>query len=301
MAGDGAVSSAGPSPGPAEGTVRPSGTPDRPAGWTENRPTRGFRWPDLAELWQYRELAGFLALRDLRVRYKQAVFGAIWAIVQPLAGVVVFTIVFRRFAGVPSDGIPYPIFALAGLAIWSYASASVTRGTQSLVGNSALVTKVYFPRILAPIAAVFPGLLDLLLSLLILAVLMPAYGIRPTWALLTVPLWLVCLMVVSLGMGLLLGTLNVSYRDVTQGIALIVQLWMFVTPVAYPSSLVPDRWRAIFFLNPMAGVVEGSRWALVGTPWPGPAVFISIGTALLVLVAGIAYFQRMERRFADVI
>jgi lipopolysaccharide transport system permease protein len=277
------------------------GTAVQSSQWIENRPTRGFRSPDLRELWQYRELAGFLALRDLKVRYKQAVFGAAWAILQPVAGVVVFTIVFRRFADIPSDGIPYPVFVFVGLSVWAYASSSVTRATQNLVANSALVTKVYFPRLLAPAAAVLPGLIDLILSLLLLGLLMPLYATRPTWAILTAPLWLLVLVAVALGMGLLLGTLNVSYRDVNQGIALLVQLWMFVSPVAYPSSVVPSDWRVAYFLNPMAGVVEGFRWALVGTPWPGPAVFVSIGTTLLLLVAGVAHFQRMERKFADVI
>jgi lipopolysaccharide transport system permease protein len=269
--------------------------------WIENRPTRGLRWPDLHELWQHRELAAFLALRELKARYKQAVLGAGWAVLQPLAGVVVFTIVFRRFAKVPSDGIPYPVFALAGLTVWSYASGSVTKATQILVSNAPLVTKVYFPRLLAPVAAVLPGLLDLLLSLLVLAVFVVAYGVHPTWALATLPLWLLLLVVTVLGIGLWLGTLNVSYRDINQAITLLVQLWMFITPVAYPSSVVPARWRALYFANPMAGIVEGSRWALVGTPWAGNDVFISIGAAILLLLGGIAYFEHAERRFADVI
>lgn len=269
--------------------------------WIENRPTHGLRWPDLRELWKYRELAGFLALRDLKVRYKQATFGAAWAVLQPLAGVVVFTIVFRRFAKVPSGGIPYPVFALVGLAVWSYASTSVTKATQSLVNNSTLVTKVYFPRLLAPVAAVIPGVLDFFFSLVILAVLLPVYHVSPTWAIATLPLWLLAMIATVLGIGLWLGTLNVSYRDINQAIALLVQLWMFVSPVAYPSTLVPSGWRALYFANPMAGVVEGFRWALVGSRWPGSYVFISLSSAILLLVGGIAYFERTERRFADVI
>jgi lipopolysaccharide transport system permease protein len=269
--------------------------------WIENRPTRGLRWPDLRELWQHRELAAFLALRELKARYKQAVLGAGWAVLQPLAGVVVFTIVFRRFAKVPSDGIPYPVFAMAGLAVWSYASGSVTKATQILVTNAPLVTKVYFPRLIAPVAAVLPGLLDLLLSLLVLAVFAVAYHVHPTLALATLPLWLLLLVATVLGIGLWLGTLNVSYRDINQAITLLVQLWMFITPVAYPSSVVPASWRALYFANPMAGVVEGSRWALVGTPWAGNDVFISIAAVILLLVGGIAYFEHAERRFADVI
>jgi lipopolysaccharide transport system permease protein len=269
--------------------------------WIENRPTRGIRWPDLSELWQFRELAGFLALRDLKVRYKQAVFGAAWAVLQPLAGVVVFTVVFRRFAKVPSDGIPYPLFAFVGLTAWSYASTSLTRATQSLVTNSALVTKVYFPRLLAPVAAVFPGLVDLLFSLVILAVLIPIYHANPTWALVTLPLWIVAMVATVLGIALWLGTLNVSYRDINQGIALLIQLWMFVSPVAYPSSVVPQAWRPLYFVNPMAGVIEGFRWALVGIPWPGGELFISLGAIVLLLFTGVLYFKQMERRFADVI
>ncbi len=269
--------------------------------WIENRTTPGLRWPDARELWNYRELAAFLALRDLKVRYKQAVFGAAWAIIQPLAGVLVFTIVFRRFGNVPSDGIPYPVFALVGLSVWSYASTSVTRATQSLVTNSALVTKVYFPRVLAPMAAVLPAIPDLLLSLGVLAVFMPIYDVAPTVAVLTLPVWLVILIATALGIGLWLGTMNVTYRDINQAIALLIQLWMFASPVAYPSSSVPVRWRPIYFLNPMAGVVEGFRWSLIGLPWPGSFVFISLASSLLILVTGIAYFEHVERRFADVI
>jgi ABC-type polysaccharide/polyol phosphate export permease len=277
-----------------------SSLPDR-AGWIENRPTRGIRWPDLRELWQYRELAAFLALRDLKVRYKQAVFGGSWAILQPLAGVVVFTVVFRRFAKVPSAGIPYPVFALTGLTAWSYASGSVTKATQTLVNNSALVTKVYFPRLLAPLAAVFPGLVDLLVSLVLLAVLLPIYHVHPPWTVFTLPLWIVGMVAAVLGISLWLGTLNVRYRDINQGIALLTQLWMFVSPVAYPSGIVPHAWRPLYFTNPMAGVIEGLRWAVVGTPWPGPELFISLGAILLLLLTGTVYFQHVERRFADVI
>jgi ABC-type polysaccharide/polyol phosphate export permease len=273
----------------------------RPDSWIENRPTSGLRWPDLRELWAYRELAAFLAVRDVKVRYKQAVFGAAWAIIQPLAGVLVFTIVFRRFGNVPSDGIPYPVFALVGLSVWSYASTSVTRATQSLVTNSALVTKVYFPRMLAPMAAVLPAIPDLLLSLAVLAVFLPIYRVVPTAAIVTVPLWLLLVMITSLGIGLWLGTLNVTYRDINQAIALLIQLWMFASPVAYPSSSVPVRWRPIYFLNPMAGVIDGFRWSLIGAPWPGSPALISVVSSLVILVTGVAYFERAERRFADVI
>jgi ABC-type polysaccharide/polyol phosphate export permease len=270
-------------------------------GWVENRASKGLRVPDVRELWAFRELAAFLALRDFKVRYKQAMFGAAWAILQPLAGVVVFTIVFHRFAHVPSDGIPYPLFAFVGLAVWSYTSTSTTRATQSLVNNAALVTKVYFPRLLAPIASVLPAVPDFLISLLALGVFLPVYHVAPTAAMLTTPFWVVAMVVAALGIGLWLGAMNVTYRDINQAIALLVQLWMFVSPVAYPSSSVPERWRALYFLNPMAGVIEGFRWALIGLPWPGAPVFESLASGLVILVTGVLFFERTERRFADVI
>jgi ABC-type polysaccharide/polyol phosphate export permease len=242
-----------------------------------------------------------LALRDLKVRYKQAVFGAAWAVFQPLAGVVVFTLVFRRLAKVPSDGIPYPLFVFAGLAVWSYHASSVTRATQSLVGNAPLVTKVYFPRQLVPLAAVLPGLVDLALSLLMLGVLLVVYQTAPGWAVLTLPLWLVALVATTLGVGLWLSALNVQYRDINHAITLFVQLWLFVSPVAYPSSMVEGGWRLLYALNPMAGVIDGFRWALVRGPGPGPSLLISLAVTAVLLASGVLYFQRTERRFADVI
>lgn len=269
--------------------------------WVENRPSRGLRGLDLRELWQYRELAGFLALRDLKVRYKQAAFGVAWAVLQPLIGVLVFTVIFRRLAKVPSDGIPYPVFAFLGLAVWSYVSSGVTKGSQSLVSNSPLVTKVYFPRLLAPLASSLPGLLDLALSLLMLGLLMLVYRVSPSWALLTLPLWLVALVAVTLSVGIWLAALNVQYRDVNHGVALLVQLWLFVSPVAYPSSLVPEAWQPVYALNPVSGVLDGFRWAALGAPPPGPDLLLSLGVTLVLLATGVLYFQRVERRFADVI
>jgi ABC-type polysaccharide/polyol phosphate export permease len=270
-------------------------------GWVENRPSGGFRALDVRELWHYRELALFLALRDLKVRYKQAVFGAAWAILQPIAGVAVFTLVFRRLADMPSDGLPYPVFSYVGLSAWTYLSGGVTKATQSLVANSALVTKVYFPRILAPLAAVLPGLLDLGLALALLLVIMPFFDVTPTWAIATTPLWLATAVLVVVGVGLWLGTLNVSYRDVSQGITLVVQLWLFLSPIAYPTSSIDGPLRWVYALNPVVAVVEGLRWALIGAPWPGNIVFVSLGVAVLLLAGGAAYFLRSERRFADVI
>jgi lipopolysaccharide transport system permease protein len=270
--------------------------------WVENRPGDGIRRLDLRELWAYRELALFLALRDVKVRYKQAAFGAAWALLQPIAAALVFTVVFRRLAGMPSDGLPYPLFAYVGIALWTYFSGAVTKATQMLVQNAALVTKVYFPRLLVPVAAVIPGVVDLLVSLSLLAVLMPLYGVWSGWAVLTFPFWLLLLMVAALGIGLWLGTLNVSYRDINHGVALFVQLWLFASPVAYPSSLVPVDWRLVYFANPVAGPLEGFRWALLGAPWPGGTeMLMSMGVAAGVLAWGVVYFLRMERRFADVI
>jgi ABC-type polysaccharide/polyol phosphate export permease len=269
--------------------------------WVENRPSPGLRGPGLQELWRYRELGGFLALRDLKVRYKQAIFGAAWAVFQPLAGVAVFTLVFQRLANVPSDGIPYPLFAFVGLSVWSYHASSITRATQSLVGNAPLVTKVYFPRLLVPLATVLPGLVDLALSLLTLGVLLVLYATTPGWAVLTLPVWAVMLVATSFSVGLWLSALNVKYRDVNHAITLFVQLWLFVSPVAYPSSMVKGGWRLVYALNPMVGVIDGFRWASVGGPRPGPTVLISLGVIVVLLISGVLYFQRTERRFADVI
>jgi lipopolysaccharide transport system permease protein len=271
------------------------------AGWVENRPRTGLLRLDLRELWAYRELAGFMALRDVRVRYKQAVLGIGWAVFQPLAGVVVFTIVFRRLAQVESDGLPYPIFAFAGLLAWNYTSGAVTKATQSLVSNAGLVTKVYFPRLLIPLAAVLPGLLDLAVSVPVLLVLYPIYDVRPGWAVLTLPLWVAAAMVVALAVGLLLAALNVRYRDVNQAISLLVQLWLFLSPVAYPTSTVPEAWRPVYALNPMVGVIDGFRWCLLAGPAPGPWSLLSAVVTLVLLGVALTYFQRTERRFADVI
>jgi len=269
--------------------------------WVENRPSQRLRGLDLRELWEYRELAGFLALRDLKVRYKQAVFGVGWAIVQPMATVAVFTIVFNRLASISSEGIPYPVFALAGLSLWTYVSNGVNRATQSLVGTPALVTKVYFPRILAVIASVVPATVDLLISLALLGLLIPVYGATLSVAAVTLPIWLIGATATAIGVGVIFGTLNVSYRDVNQGIAFFIQLWFFLSPVVYSSSSVPDTWRALYSLNPMVGWIDGLRWAVLAAPWPGPRLLISVLSTLAVCALGVAYFQSAERRFADVI
>jgi lipopolysaccharide transport system permease protein len=273
----------------------------RPA-WIENRPTRGWRGLDWRELWQFRELVWFFALRDVKVRYKQAAFGAAWAVLQPLTGAIAFTIVFRHLARVPSDGIPYVVFAFAGFVVWTYVSTTITNATDSLVANSALVTKVYFPRIAAPVAAVLPGLIDMAVSLVALAVLMLAFSVTPTLAILTAPLWLAAAIAVALGVGVLLATVQVRFRDARYANALALQLWLFVSPIAYPARLVPGGWRYLYACNPLVAVLGGMRWALVGAPAPDfSAVAIGAAVTVTVCVAAASIFARAERRFADVI
>ena len=269
--------------------------------WVENRAPTGWHTVDLRELWAYRELIAFLAIRDVKVRYKQAVLGMAWAVLQPLAGALVFTLVFDRIANLPSDGIPYPVFAFVGVTAWTYFSSSVQTAMSSLVGNVGLVTKVYFPRMAAPIAAVVPGLLDMGISLLILVVLMVVYGVAPGLALLTLPLWIVLLVALAFGVGLILATLNVRYRDVKGVSSLLLQLWLFASPVAYASSVIQDRWGALYALNPMAGIIDGFRWALLDTPPPETSALIGLAVLVVILVVGLAVFAREERRFADII
>jgi ABC-type polysaccharide/polyol phosphate export permease len=271
-------------------------------GWIENRPTRGWRSLDFRELWRFRELVGFFALRDVKVRYKQAAFGVAWALMQPLAGALAFTIVFRKLANVPSDGIPYIVFAFTGFVVWTYVSTSITTATDSLVTNSSLVTKVYFPRIAAPIAAVLPGLLDAAVSVAALVVLMVVYHVGPGAQLLTLPLWFAGILLLTIGMGLLLATLQVRYRDAHHATGLAIQLWLFVSPVAYPAHLVGDPWRHLYACNPMVGFLGGVRWAVLDAPAPGvEAVVLGFAVTLAVLAVGLVYFARAERRFADVI
>lgn len=253
------------------------------------------------ELWAYREMVFFLAVRDLQVRYKQAAFGVLWAVLQPLAGAAVFVVVFSRLANISSDGLPYLLFAFLGYAVWTYFASSLSSANASLVTNSALVTKVYFPRLAAPLSAVLPGLVDLSIALGMTGVLMALYGVAPGWPLLTLPFWILCVALLAFGVGTLLATLNVKYRDAHFAVGLLTQLWLFASPVAYPTSLVPDRWQAVYHLNPMAGVLEGFRWAVLDGRAPGPSALLSLLVGVLLLGAGLTYFTRSERRFADVI
>jgi lipopolysaccharide transport system permease protein len=275
---------------------------DRRPGWTENRPSSGwFPHFDFAELWSHREIAWVLAVRNVKIRYKQTFFGVGWALLQPLAGVAIFTLVFGRLAQVPSEGIPYPVFVYAGLAAWLYFSNAATAASESLAQYRELVTKVYFPRLLAPLAAVLPGLIDLAISLLAVGVFMAIFGVAPSAALVLLPVWLVVAVLIAVGVGVWLSALNVQYRDVRNALTFLLQLWFFATPVVYGSSLLSGKWSFLLALNPMAGLLDGLRWSLVGAPAPGGTAFISLAAGAIVLVSGIAYFGRVERRFADVI
>jgi lipopolysaccharide transport system permease protein len=264
------------------------------------RPSRGWVSLDLRDLWRYRELLYFLTWRDIKVRYKQTVFGAAWAIVQPFFTMIVFSVFFGQLVRVPSDGIPYPIFAYSGLLPWQLFSQAVTRSGNSLVSNRHLITKIYFPRLAIPVSAVLPGLVDFGIAFVVLLVMMVYYHIAPTVAVLTLPFFLLLAVAAALGVGLWLSALNLQYRDVGYTIPFLTQFWLFATPVVYPSSLIPEEWQVLYGLNPMAGVVEGFRWALLGKAPPGPFLMISVGAVMLLLIGGLYYFRRMEKTFADV-
>lgn len=270
--------------------------------WIENRPTEGRRVLQVAELWRYRELVGFLALRDVKVRYKQAIFGGAWAIVAPLSGAAIFTVVFGGLAGVSSGSdVPYLVVSFASFALWSYFSTSLNTARTSLVSNAALVTKVYFPRLAAPLACVFPALIDLGVASVVLVAFMIWTGVVPTLAIVTAPLFLLGAMLVVFGTGTLFAALTVQYRDIQEVFGLIIQLWLFASPVAYPATLVTGGWRWPYHLNPMVGVIEGWQWSLLGGPAPGAPALISLATGALLVFLGLRVFQRSESRFADVI
>jgi lipopolysaccharide transport system permease protein len=266
------------------------------------KPETGWISLGLRELWDYRELLYFLTWRDIKVRYKQTVLGAAWAVIQPFFIMVVFSLFFGRLAHVPSDGIPYPVFAFCALLPWQLFAHALTESGNSLVANERLITRVYFPRLIVPISAMLGGLVDFAIAFVILLLMMVYYGIRPTWAIVTLPGFILLAIATALGVGLWLSALNVKYRDVRYTITFLVQFWLFATPVAYPSSLVPERWRPLYGLNPMAGVVEGFRWALLGkSEGPGVMLAVSMVVVVLILIGGLYYFRRMEAEFADVV
>jgi len=267
------------------------------------RPTRGWAALNLRDLWRYRELIYFLTWRDLKVRYKQTALGAAWAIIQPLVQMVVFTLLFGKLARMEADvGVPYPIFSYAGLLPWGMFSKAISDAGRSIVLNRSMITKVYFPRLIVPIASVLGGVVDFLIAFVVLLGLMAYYGFAPTPAVWTLPLFVLLALATALGAGLWLSALNVIYRDVGYVLPFLTQFWLFITPIIYPSSKIPARWQLLYALNPMVGVVEGFRWALLGTqPGPGRMLAVSTGIALLLLVSGAFYFRRMERTFADMV
>jgi lipopolysaccharide transport system permease protein len=265
------------------------------------RPSRGWVSLNLRDLWEYRELLYFLVWRDVKVRYKQTVLGAAWAILQPFLTMVVFSVFFGRLAKVPSDGIPYPVFAYTALLPWQLFAHALNESGNSLVTNQQLIKKIYFPRLVIPISAVLAGMVDFGIAFLVLLGMMCYYGVAPTAAALTLPLFILLAIATALAVGLWLSALNVQYRDVRYTLPFLTQFWLFATPIAYSSTLVPERWRPLYGLNPMAGVVEGFRWALLGKGGVGPMLIVSVLAVILLLLGGLVYFRRMEKTFADVV
>ena len=265
-------------------------------------PSKGWVSIKLHELWQYRELLYFLIWRDIKVRYKQTALGGAWAIIQPFSTMVVFSLFFGKLAKIPSDNIPYPIFCYAALVPWTFFANGLTQSSESLIGNANLIRKVYFPRLTIPIAAALSGIVDFGLAFVVLLGMMLYYGVVPTVNVIWLPFFLLLALVCSMGVGLWLSALNLKYRDVRYVVPFVTQLWLFVTPIAYPSTLIPARWQLVYGLNPMAGVVKGFRWALLGTTGgPGSIILVSSLASLLVLIGGVFYFKRMERTFADLV
>jgi lipopolysaccharide transport system permease protein len=264
--------------------------------------SRGWAALRLKDLWAYRELLYFLAWRDVKVRYKQAVLGAAWAVLQPLFTMIVFTVIFGRLAKIPSDGLPYPIFVYCALLPWQLFAFALSESANSLVTNQSLITKVYFPRLIIPMAGVIVGLVDFAIAFVILLLMMIYYGIVPTALVWTLPLFLMFALATALAVSLWLSALNVRYRDIRYTIPFLIQFWLFVTPIAYPISLVPAKWRMLYGLNPMTAVVEGFRSALLGkVSQPGPELAVSIAVVVLLLVGGLYYFRSVEKTFADIV
>jgi lipopolysaccharide transport system permease protein len=266
------------------------------------QPGGGLFHLELKSIWQYRELLYFLIWRDVKVRYKQTAIGAGWAIFQPLITMMIFTVIFGTFAKIPSDGLPYPIFAFAALLPWNYFAQAIGRSSVSLVGSANLISKVYFPRLIIPLSAAVAPLVDFAVAFVILLAMMAWFGIAPTWGVLAMPLFLLLALATAVAVGLWLSALDVRYRDVGYTIPFVVQIWMYLSPVAYPVSLMPESWRLLYSLNPMAGVIEGFRWALLGKGNPDFGVMTaSTVMVMALLLGGIVYFRQMERTFADVV
>jgi lipopolysaccharide transport system permease protein len=266
------------------------------------QPSKGWISLRLGDLWEYRELLYFLIWRDIKVRYKQTVLGAAWAIIQPFFTMVVFSLFFGKLAKMPSDDIPYPVFSYAALVPWTFFANGLSQSSTSLVASANLIQKVYFPRLVVPISSVISGAVDFVLAFVVLLGMMFYFGIVPTWNVIWLPLLLLLALATSLGVGLWLTAMNVQFRDVRYAVPFLVQAWMFATPIAYPSSLLDEPWRTLYGINPMTGVIEGFRWALLRTETaPGPIVLVSALVAVGLLISGAYYFRRMEKTFADVV
>jgi lipopolysaccharide transport system permease protein len=264
--------------------------------------SRGWVALKLGELWEYRELLYFLTWREVKVRYKQTALGAAWAIIQPLFTMLVFSLFFGRLAKVPSDGIPYPLFSLAGLIPWTFFANGLAQSSNSLVTSANLISKVYFPRLTIPLSSVLSGTVDFAISFILLVGMMALYHRMPSLQCVYLPLFFLLAFVTALGVGLWLSALNVEYRDVRYTVPFLTQFWMFATPIAYPASMLSQKWRILYGLNPMVGVVEGFRWSLLGTNTaPGPMIAVSTLASVLILAGGAFYFRRMEKTFADII
>jgi lipopolysaccharide transport system permease protein len=287
-------------PGPGVATVERATTLSEDVFVLE--PISSWALPDLGELWQYRELLYFLIWRDIKVRYKQTALGASWAVIQPFFMMVVFSLFFGRLAGIPSDGVPYPIFAFAALVPWTFFANGLQKASTSLVASQELIKKIYFPRIAIPIAAVVSGIVDLAVAFVVLLGMMFFMGVPVTTSIIILPFLVLLALMTALGASLWLSALNVRYRDVGLAIGFLIQFWLFATPIAYPSSLLDAPWRTLYAVNPMVGVVEGFRWALLGVDTaPGPMILVSAAVALVILLGGAIYFRRMERTFADIV
>ncbi|MEW6172004.1 MAG: ABC transporter permease [Bacillota bacterium] len=265
------------------------------------KPSRGWLALNLRELWEYRELLYFFVWRDIKVRYKQTVLGAAWAIIQPFFTMVVFSLFFGKLARLPSDGLPYPIFYYSALLPWMYFAGALTSATNTVVEHQRVITKVYFPRLILPITSVLPGLVDFGIAFTILIGMMFYYHIALTAAIFAVLPFLLLAVATALGVGLWLTSMNTIYRDVRYIVPFLIQFWMFASPVAYSSSLIPDKWRALYGLNPMAGVIEGFRWAVLGQGHPPALLGVSIVVVLFILAGGFFYFRKMEGTLADVV
>ena len=269
---------------------------------TRREASKGWAWPKLRELWEYRELLYFFAWRDIKVRYKQTIMGALWAIIQPFFTMVIFSLFFGRLANVPSDGVPYPVFSFTALVPWTFFANALAQASNSLVSNANMIKKIYFPRLALPIATVLAGVIDFAVAFIVLLGIMLFYGLVPTVNIIWLPFFALLALVTSLGVSLWLAVMNVQFRDVRYTVPFLTQAWLFMTPIAYPSSLLSEPWRTLYGLNPMAGVVEGFRWALLGTDTaPGKMIIVSSMVALILLIGGAFYFRRMEESFADVL